>query len=69
MGVDRMRRIIEAEGVALRRHSLGQRPGGVARQPDRRLLARVPAEQPRLAAGSLLVRACGMGEDRLGGGE
>src|SRR5438270_1176946 len=67
--IDRMRREIEAEGVAFGGHALSNRPRGIARKADRRGLRAVRAEQPSLAAGPLVVRACGMGEDRLRGGE
>ena len=69
LAVDRMGREIEAEGVALGGHPLGQRPVRVARQADRRDpgVGRA-AEQAVLAAGALVVRRGGVGEDGLGRG-
>ena len=64
-----MCREVETEGVALCRHPLRQCPGRVARQAHWRRFRRARPEQARLAAGPLLMRACGVGEDDFGSGE
>ena len=71
LGIDRMGRIIETEGVALGSHPFGQCPGDIPRKTDRlhRLLLASAAEQPVLPAGPLVVGRGGVGEDRLGARE
>src|SRR5215212_4362224 len=64
--IDRMSGEIETERVTLGGHALSQGPRGIAREADRRCFCRAAAEEPRLAAAALLVRARSMGEDRLG---
>ena len=60
-----MGREIEAERLALGGHALREGPCGVTRQPNRRKLGGGRSEQRGLAALALLMRARGMGEDRL----
>src|SRR5437763_2321965 len=67
--IDRMGGEIETEGVASGGHALGDRPRSIARQADRRGLCGIGAKQSRLTADPLVVRACRVGEDRLGRGE
>ena len=68
-GVDRVGREIEAERLTLGSHAVRKRPRRIARQPDRRQLLGGGAEQRRLSARPLVVRAGGVREDCLGGGE
>src|SRR5687768_3347185 len=69
LSLDRVRREIKAEGLALARHPLRQRPRRVALETDRGERVRRAAEQRRLSAVTLVVRARGMGEDGLGARE
>ena len=69
LGIDRVGREIEAEGLALGGHALGQVQRRRAAGGSAASLLGPAAEQAMLAAGALVVRRGGMGEDRLGRGE
>ena len=69
LGIDRVRREIEAECIAFRGHPLGQCPAYVAGQTDRRNTAVGPAaEQAMLATGPLFVGRGGVRKDGLSRG-